>query len=309
MISAALRWSTVTEWLHGTPLYIALVLIATWASHVIITRAIQRAIRRAARAARHTRHGSEKRNVRTAELTELLMGERGEQRAESIGQLLRSSASLAIWSVGVLIILTRLGIDIAPLLASAGVLGVALGFGAQALVKDYLSGIFIIIEDQYGIGDIVDIGPVVGTVEEITLRITRVRDLTGVVWYVRNGEIIRVANRSQGWTLAIVDIPVAYDENLERVRNIVDLVSTQMHDDPAFDDMLLGRPEFAGVESVSGDAVFIRVTAKAAPEQQSPVARELRERIKGAFDREGVRVPMLARPFSGPGQPPQQAPR
>lgn len=309
MIAAALHWGTVTEWLNGTPLYIALVLIATLASHVIITRAIQRAIRRAARAARHTRHGSEKRNVRTAELTELLMGERGEQRAESIGQLLRSSASLAIWSVGALIILTRLGIDIAPLLASAGVLGVALGFGAQALVKDYLSGIFIIIEDQYGIGDIVDIGPVVGTVEEITLRITRVRDLTGVVWYVRNGEIIRVANRSQGWTLAIVDIPVAYDENLERVRSIVDTVALHMHDDPAFDDMLLGRPEFAGVESVSGDAVFIRVTAKAAPEQQSPVARELRERIKGAFDREGVRVPVLARPFSGPGQAPQQAPR
>ncbi len=309
MVAASSAWSSVTHWLDGTPLYIVLVLLATFATHMVVTRALQRTVRRAARAARHTRHGSEKRNVRTAELTEMLMGQRGEQRAESIGQLLRSSASLAIWSIGILIALTRLGIDIAPLLASAGVLGVALGFGAQALVKDYLSGIFIIIEDQYGIGDMVDIGPVVGTVEEISLRITRVRDLTGVVWYVRNGEIVRVANRSQGWTLAVVDIPVAYDENLDRIRDIVEAVSLQMHDDPTFDDMLLGRPEFAGVESVSGDAVFIRVTAKAAPEQQHPVARELRERIKRAFDREGVRVPALARPFSGPGQPPAQGTR
>jgi small conductance mechanosensitive channel len=181
---------------------------------------------------------------------------------------------------------------------------VALGFGAQALVKDYLAGIFIIIEDQYGVGDIVDVGAVVGTVEEITLRITRLRDLTGVVWYVRNGEIVRVANRSQGWTLAVMDMPVAYDEDLTRVRRIVEEVSSKMDEDPAFDDMLLGRPEFAGVESVSGEAVFIRVIAKAAPEQQVPVTRELRERIKNAFDREGVRVPVLSRPFSGPGAPP-----
>ncbi len=303
-------WTMVTHWFEGTPLYVLLVLIATYLINLVLSRAIKRTVERAAKAARHTRHGLEKRNARTAELTEMLMGERGEQRAEAIGQLLRSTSSVAIWSIGLLIVLSRLGIDLGPLLASAGVLGVALGFGAQALVKDYLAGIFIIIEDQYGVGDIVDVGAVVGTVEEITLRITRLRDLTGVVWYVRNGEVVRVANRSQGWTLAVMDMPVAYDEDLTRVRQIVEAVSTKMDEDPAFDDMLLGRPEFAGVESVSGEAVFIRVIAKAAPEQQVPVTRELRERIKNAFDREGVRVPVLARPFSGPGAPPApQAPR
>ena len=296
-------WYNVTHWLDGTPMYVVLVLLATFVANAIIARAIQRTVSRAAKAARKTRLGSEKRSVRTAELTEMLMGERAEQRAEAIGQLLRSAASLTIWLIGSLIVFTRIGIDIGPLLASASVLGVALGFGAQALIKDYLAGIFIILEDQYGVGDFVDVGPVVATVEEITLRITRLRDLSGVVWYIRNGEIMRVANRSQGWTMAVIDIPVAYDENLEGVRRIIERVAMTMDDDPAFDDMLLGRPEFAGVESVSGDAVFIRVTAKAAPEQQTPVARELRERIKNAFDAEGVRVPVLARPFVGPGQP------
>ncbi len=305
MMTLALTWVSVRHWLMGTPLYVVLVLAATAVANLLLTRAIARAVQRASRAARHTRAGAEKRNARTAELTEILMGERGEQRAEAIGQLLRSIVSLVSWSIGILIVLSRLGIDLGPLLASAGVLGVALGFGAQALVKDYLAGIFLIIEDQYGVGDMVDVGPVVGVVEEVTLRITRLRDLTGVVWYVRNGEIVRVANRSQGWTMASVDIPVAYDEDLSHVRAIVDRVALVMDDDPAFDEMLLGRPEFAGVESVSGEAVYVRVIAKAAPGKEVPVARELRERIKVAFDAEGVRVPVIARPFPPQGQAPR----
>jgi len=293
------QWDTITHWLGGTPLYVVLVLVATFVLNVVVTRSIQRAVARAAKAARHTRHGSEKRNARTADLSEMLMGERGEQRAEAIGQLLRSITSLTIWGIGILIVLSRLGIDLGPLLASAGVLGVALGFGAQALVKDYLAGIFLIIEDQYGVGDMVDVGPVVGTIEEVSLRITRLRDMTGVVWYVRNGEIVRVANRSQGWTIAAIDIPVAYDEDLTRIRRIVEDVAQHMDDDPSYDDVLLGRPEFAGVESVSGEAVFVRIIAKAAPEQEVRVERELRERMKAAFDKEGVRVPVIARPFPG----------
>ncbi|MEY3277696.1 MAG: hypothetical protein RLZZ426_182, partial [Actinomycetota bacterium] len=196
----------------------------------------------------------------------------------------------------------------APLLASAGVVGVALGFGAQTLVKDYLAGIFLIIEDQYGIGDVVDVGDAIGTVEEVTLRTTRLRDLSGVVWYVRNGEIVRVANRSQGWTMAVVDVPVAYDEDLDRIRTIIEAIADDMDADPAYDDVLLGRPEFGGVESVSGDAVFIKIFAKAAPEQQTTLAREIRERVKNAFDKAGVRVPVLVRPYPTPGMPPSAMP-
>ncbi len=171
-----------------------------------------------------------------------MLTQRTEQRANAIGTLLRSVVAIGVWSIALLTILPLLGIDIAPLLASAGVIGVALGFGAQTLVKDYLSGIFMIVEDQYGIGDLVDLGEVIGTVEEVALRYTRLRDLSGVVWYVRNGEVLRVGNRSQGWTLAVVDIPIGYDENIDRVREIVENVATDMDENPDYDDMLLGRP-------------------------------------------------------------------
>jgi small conductance mechanosensitive channel len=191
----------------------------------------------------------------------------------------------------------------APLLASAGVIGVALGFGAQTLVKDFLSGIFLVLEDQFGVGDVVDLGPATGTVEEVTLRVTRIRDLSGVVWYVRNGEILRVANRSQGWTMAIVDVPIAYNEDLDRVRRIVEEVGVRMDGDPAYDGILFGTPTYAGVESVSGDAVFVRVTAKAAPDQQMSAGRALREQLKLAFDKAGVRVPVLVRQTLPPANP------
>lgn len=297
-----------TKWFLGAPLYILLVLMAAWLAQATVTRGVRRAIRRAASSAQRERLGVAKRAARTAELTDIMMNERREQRAEAIGQLLKSASQLLIWGTASLLVLTKLGVDVAPLLASAGVVGVALGFGAQTLVKDYLAGIFLIIEDQFGVGDVVDVGDAVGTVEEITLRTTRLRDLSGVVWYIRNGEIVRVANRSQGWTMAVVDVPVAYDEDLDRIRNIINAIADDMDEDPAYDDVLLGRPEFGGVESVSGDAVFIKITAKAAPEQQMVLARHIRERVKLAFDRAGVRVPVLVRPYPGlpgPGTAPK----
>jgi small conductance mechanosensitive channel len=296
----------VLQWLLGAPLYIFLIFIGAWFLQKFVLRGVTKGVKKAAARANRERLGAAKRAARTAELTDILMSERKEQRAEAIGQLLKSAGQIVIWGTASLAIFTRLGVDIAPLLASAGVVGVALGFGAQALVKDYLSGIFLIIEDQFGVGDVVDVGDVIGTVEEITLRTTRIRDMSGVVWYIRNGEIIRVANRSQGWTMAVVDVPVAYDEDLDRIRAIIESIADDMDSDPAYDEMLLGRPEFAGVESVSGDAVFIRVFAKAAPEQQVALSRQIRERIKNAFDRAGVRVPVLLRAMPNQQQPPQK---
>lgn len=289
--------------LESLPAFILISIVVAAIADFAVGRVIKRTVSKAARSLQRERLSSEKKNARTAELTDLLMGERREQRAESIGSLLRSFMKLLIWGSTILVILTKLGIEIGPLLASAGVVGVALGFGAQTLVKDYLAGIFLIIEDQFGVGDVVDLGDAIGTVEEIRLRTTRVRDLSGVVWYIRNGEIIRVANKSQGWTMASVELPVAYDEDLERIREIVTNIGTAMDEDPQFDDILLSKPEFAGVESVSGEAVFIRILAKAAPQQQVALARAIRERMKLAFDEAGVKVPVVARPY--PQQPPK----
>ncbi len=237
------------------------------------------------------------------EQAEGLQVERRRQRAHAIGQLVRSVIAVVVWTTAVLMILPLFGIDITPLLASAGVIGVALGFGAQTLVKDYLSGIFMILEDQFGVGDFVDLGEATGTVEEVTLRITRVRDTQGIVWYVRNGEILRVGNRSQGWTLAVVDIAVPYDQNLDDVRHIVDRVAAEMVDDPESGLTDFSRPSYAGIESVAGDGITIRVVAKTDADHQIPVTREIRRRLKAAFDEAHITVPVVYRP------PPPGAPR
>jgi len=292
-------WEVVRDWLLDKPVQVALILGIALAAQIFLVWSIRRVVQRTAEKARRERLEQNRKYTRTAELSEVLLNQRTEQRAAAIGSLLTSLVSLTVWSVAVVMVLPVLGIDVAPLLASAGVIGVALGFGAQTLVKDYLSGIFIILEDQYGVGDVVDVGPVIGTVEEVTLRYTRLRDLSGVVWYVRNGEILRVANRSQGWTLAIVDIPVAYDADLDRVRELIDAIGIDMDEDPTYDSMLLSAPAFAGVEAVTGEAVLVRVTAKAVPQQQVPLARIIRERIKLAFDRAGIVVPVVIRPLPG----------
>lgn len=309
MITTATKsnwYDAPVEWVLGTPLQVIIIIVAAFVIQVVLVRVIHKIVKRTSERARLERLEQTRKYTRTAELSEMLMNQRTEQRAAAIGTLLTSSVSLIVWTVAALMALEALGVNVAPLLASAGVVGVALGFGAQTMVKDYLSGIFLIIEDQFGVGDVVDLGPVIGTVEEVALRYTRLRDMSGVVWYVRNGEILRVANRSQGWTLASVDIPVAYDEDLDRVRDLIESVALDMDEDPTYDDMLLGKPTFAGVESVSGDAMVVRVTAKAVPEKQIILARTIRERIKLAFDRAGIVVPVMLRPL--PGQMPPGSP-
>ncbi len=283
------------KWFLGIPLQLVIILGIAIVSQAVLGRLVERLTFRAM-STRITRDSEPK----TPE--EVIERSRRDQRAESITALLRSVIVGLVWSIAGITMLSTIGINVGPLLASAGVVGVALGFGAQTLVKDYLAGIFMIIEDQYGIGDLVDLGQVVGTVEEVGLRVTRLRDMSGVVWYVRNGEILRVANRSQGWTLAIVDVPVSYDSDLDKVRDIIERVADDMTEDPASRELLLDRPEYAGVESVSGEAVIIRVTARAMPDKQVAGSRAIRERLKVAFDEGGVKVPAVLRL---PHQPPK----
>jgi small conductance mechanosensitive channel len=298
-------WQTAGDWLKTNAIIIVLTVVVSFVIWWLVVRLIRRVTNQAKnRLDLQDRPGQARGVEGTQELTAVLMSARREQRFEAIAQLLRSITTFTIATLAILIILGQLGVNMAPLLASAGVIGVALGFGAQTLVKDFLSGIFLVLEDQFGVGDVVDLGPATGTVEEVTLRVTRIRDLSGVVWYVRNGEILRVANRSQGWTMAIVDVPIAYNEDLDRVRRIVEEVGVRMDGDPAYDGILFGTPTYAGVESVSGDAVFVRVTAKAAPDQQMSAGRALREQLKLAFDTAGVRVPVLVRQNLPPANPP-----
>jgi small conductance mechanosensitive channel len=295
----------VTDSLGDLAIKLTAVLLVAILLLFLVRISVKRFVNAAVKRAQDRAPEIARRAENTEDLSQIVMEQRTVQRSKAVGQIVRSVLALIIWSVTIIMVLSVLGINVAPILASAGVAGVAIGFGAQTLIKDFLAGIFIIFEDQYGIGDIVDLGPAVGTVEEVGLRITRLRDLGGVVWYVRNGEILRVANRSQGWTLAIVDVPVAYNEDLEKVRQVVDKVGQEMLEDDQYFGQLLGIPTYAGVEQVTGDAVFLRIVAKTAPDQPIQMARIIREKLKLAFDKSGIRVPVLARPYL-PGSSQQQ---
>jgi small-conductance mechanosensitive channel len=222
-----------------------------------------------------------------------LVSERRRQRAETMESLLRSIASIIILGTATFSVLGEIGLNLAPVLASASIIGVAVAFGAQNLVKDFLSGIFMLLEDQYGVGDVIDVGPAKGTVEAVTLRVTRLRDINGVVWYMRNGEILRIGNESQNWARAVLDIPVSYAEDVDKVRSILEATAARMTIEPPWDEIVLEEPSVWGVQALTGAAVTVRVVVKTAPGKQGEVARELRARVKKAFDEAGISVVTL----------------
>ncbi len=214
--------------------------------------------------------------------------ERREQRAETLNSILGSSVNVVVGSIVAILVLKELGWDVGPLLTSVGVVGVALAFGAQSLVKDVLSGIFMMFEDQYGIGDLVDFGTMSGTVEAVGLRVTRVRDAGGTLWYLRNGEILRVGNQSQGWTRAVVDVRVGPEADLDATRELLLATAAELTADPDFTARTIGEPSVAFAEDFAAGSTQLRLTVKTQPGEQASVASELRRRIRLALDRAGI---------------------
>ncbi len=292
------------NWLITRPLHILLIVALALVLRMLAHRAIGRLVTSTARGTvpavlRPLRD-------RAAEHLALgpLLAERRHQRAETIGSVLRSTTSAVIGVVAFMLILGELGLNLAPLLASAGVIGVAVGFGAQNLVKDFLSGIFMILEDQYGVGDSVDAGVASGTVEAVGLRTTRMRDVNGTVWYVRNGEIARIGNSSQGWSQAVLDVPLSYATDPRRARTVLQEVADGVWQDDSYAGVILEEPTVAGVESMTREGLVIRVIVKTKVEEQGPVASELRTRIKERFAADGIELaappgPALAGPPAG----------
>jgi moderate conductance mechanosensitive channel len=238
--------------------------------------------------------------------------ERRKQRAATMASLLKSISTGVIFTIVSFMVIAQLGYNIAPLIASAGIIGVAIGFGAQSLVRDFLSGIFMILEDQYGVGDVVNVGEATGTVEAVGLRVTRLRDVDGTVWYVRNGEIMAVGNMSQNWARSVLDISISYHEDVDRVSQILRSVAHEMWEDPDYRPNILEEPEIWGVERLDPDAFVVRVVIKTAPLEQWAVSRELRQRIKTRFDELGIEIPLPQRVIwqrddSTPTPAPEQA--
>jgi len=225
----------------------------------------------------------------------LIVAERKAQRAKTLGALFRNIVTIIVMTLMVLLILGELGFDLAPLIAGAGIVGVALGFGAQSLVADFLSGIFILMEDQYGVGDVVDVGDATGTVEEVQLRTTQLRSVDGSLWFVRNGEIMRVGNMSQDWSRSVLDIGVAYATDVPKAKAAMTKVGEEFATDPEYSDSVLEVPEVWGVEDLAADSVVLRMVVKTHPGTQWTAARVLRERIKAAFDEQGIEIPFQQR--------------
>ncbi|HET8960312.1 mechanosensitive ion channel family protein [Nocardioides sp.] len=303
----------------GTPLTIAGLVILGVVVRFVLHRMIDRIVRKAEvgvlpdRVGRISRGQGKNKASKPggADQRDVVVATRRVQRAKAMGSLLKSVVTGIVVAVFTTMILAELSVDVAPIVASAGILGLALGFGAQSLVSDFLAGTFMIFEDQYGVGDEIDLGEAIGTVEAVSLRVTRLRDINGTVWYVRNGEITRVGNMSQNWARTVLDISVAYHEDLVKVRRVLQEVAHDLWDDEDFKGRIIEEPSVWGVQELGFDGVIIRVALKTAPLEQWSVAREMRERIKARFDYEGIEIPFPQRVVwhrgdeSQPGAQPQ----
>jgi small conductance mechanosensitive channel len=290
--------ANVADWVVGLPLALLGLALLGLAIRWVLHRAVDQVVRRAETGMlpdRVSRAVSGGRVATALNLTDAVGATRRVQRAQTMGSLLKSIITGVVLAVVATMMLSEIGVNIAPIIASAGILGVAIGFGAQSLVKDFLSGIFMIVEDQYGVGDVVDLGEASGTVEAVSLRVTRLRDVNGTVWYVRNGEILRVGNMSQNWARTVLDVTVGYDEDLLRVRQVLQEVAHDLWDDEDFRGLVIEEPEVWGVESLGIEGIVVRVTLKTAPMEQWGVARAMRERIKARFQHEGINLAVAQR--------------
>ena len=305
VVMSLVEWTQAQAWawFNGTPMRIVGTIVGAlvlrWLLHRVIRRAVALAMSR----------GETQERSRTGAVIAHANGwdrERHRQRLATVGTLLRSIVTFVVGLVATLTVMSLLGIPLAPLLASAGVGGLALGFGAQSLVKDFLSGVFMIMEDQYGVGDVVDLGEVVGTVQDVSLRITTLLDGTGVTWHVRNGEILRVGNKSQswsravvdvvvqGWAQSVVDLPIGYDADVEVALSALESVAADFAADPQWATKVLEAPELLGVESLTSGTMTLRMVAKCVAGEEFAIQRALRLRAKNALDEAGVPGPRLS---------------
>ncbi len=214
------------------------------------------------------------------------------QREDTMTSTIGAGLRVTIWIVFGLLLLGELGIDIAPLLAGAGIAGVALGFGAQAMVKDFLAGLFILIENQYRVGDVIEINQTVsGKVEQVTLRTTVLRDLDGMVHHIANGTIFIATNMTMEFANVNLDISVSYDTDIEKLEKVVNDVGEKLANDELWKEFIFTQPKFLRVDDFAASAIIIKITGEVAPMMQWKITGELRKRLKIAFDKSGISIP------------------
>ena len=293
--TGSVGWAEAADNLLATPATILLIFIVAWVANVLVRRAIRRLTNGIADPSSQERLRRIKRRAPASVIDAGVLSLRSAARAQTLAQVLRSIASIVIWSIAAITILGELGLNLGPLIAGAGIAGVAIGFGAQSLVKDFLSGVFMLMEDQYGVGDIIDAGEASGTVEAVTLRTTRLRDVQGTVWHIPNGTIQRVGNKSQQWARALLDVGVAYGTDIDEATEVIKHIADGLWKDEHWAGKILDEPEVWGIEQLGPDAIVIRLVVKTQPSEQFAVSRELRRRLSEAFYREGIEMPFPQR--------------
>jgi small-conductance mechanosensitive channel len=279
-------WAKAADWFIGRPLTIVLILIVAW----IVTRLARRAIRKGVRRLVMTQReaGTWALQRVGVDSSDAVTDPRREGRATSIAIVVASTATVLIWVVAGIMILGELNVDLAPLIAATGIAGIALGFGAQTLVKDCITGLFMLLEDQYGIGDEVDLGTASGTVEQITLRTTVLRGVDGTMWHVPNGQVMRVGNRSQLWSIALLDVAIDAEADVERASEVLREAATRVGESDDFAADVLEPPEVLGVENITAEAITLRLRVKTKSGAQPRLQRALRVALKEALDRAGI---------------------
>ena len=292
----------------GRPVKVAIILIVAWIVNRMVRKWVDHAVeswleRRSTREDEVPRQSGEvsghieelrEAAVRRARLL-IEQRERSSQRTRTLGAVLRSIASFTVYGVAVMMSLGEFDVNLGPLIAGAGIVGVAVGFGAQSLVKDFLSGVFMLLEDQYGVGDVIDVGDTVGVVEEVKLRSTQVRDINGTLWHIPNGSIRRVANMSQDWGRVVLDVDVAYDTDIDAAIAVIKRVADSAWHEQIPDATIIEEPTIAGIQNFGESAITIRLMAKTEPGEHWSASRELRARIKEALDEAGIEIPFPQR--------------
>lgn len=293
-------WAGLADWFLDRPLRILFILALAW----VVVRILRRLVKRFAAAIgqRSSRpptledvadHPLIRRVALIAQVEQQQV--RAEKRAVTLGALLESLVGIVVWTTTAFLVLGEIGISLGPLIASAGIAGIALGFGAQSVVRDFLAGIFVIIEDQYGVGDVIDVGEATGVVEEVGFRTTLIRDVSGILWTVPNGVIQRVGNYSQVWAKSVFDIEVAYETDIDHAMEVIKRVLDLAWEEGREEATIIEEPEVLGVQSFGENAVVIRASVKTDPNEQWNVARLIRGRLKKAFDEEGIEIPFPQR--------------
>lgn len=293
-------------WLVDRPVKVLTIIVLAWVIRRFAHRTIDGLVERLVKdrqaeeeaAAEQARVSGDRwsREVLAAKLASLHdRSERSLQRARTLGVLFKSAASAVIYTLAAMMLLGEFNINLGPLIASAGILGIAIGFGAQTLVRDLLSGIFMLIEDQYGVGDIVDVGEATGTVESVGLRTTRLRDVNGTLWHVPNGEIRRVGNMSQLWARTILDIEVAYDTDIDQAMEVIKATADSLWEEQLEEATVLEEPAIWGVQNFGADAIAIRLAFRTDPAEQWAAGRIVRKRLKEAFDEANIEIPFPQR--------------